>query len=76
MTLDQLKINQPAKVVRVDSTPELRRQLEDVGFLLGEPVIVLRRALFKGNLVVRIGSSTFALRPHEAQTIVVNLIES
>jgi ferrous iron transport protein A len=45
--------------------------LEDIGFLPGEQVTVLRRSLLGDPLMVRIGSSTFALRRAEAQLIEV-----
>ena len=43
--------------------PDCDRQLNELGFLVGEQVMVLRRALPGADpLVVRIGMSTFALR--------------
>ena len=53
-------------------SPEWASWLSDLGFLPGEAVKVLRRgAQQTGNLVVRIGQSTFALRHAEADCIVV-----
>lgn len=53
-------------------SPEWASWLSDLGFLPGEAVRVLRRgSLGDGNLVVRIGQSTFALRHAEAQCIAV-----
>ncbi|MFT7724120.1 MAG: FeoA family protein [Roseateles sp.] len=52
--------------------PEWGIWLSDLGFLPGEPVRVLRRgAAGSGNLVVRVGQSTFALRHAEAACIAV-----
>ena len=59
--------------VRIDSQNEDRaRQLEEIGFLPGELVSVMSRALPGGDpLVVRVGLSTFALRGAEARCIEV-----
>ena len=53
-------------------SPEWASWLADLGFLPGEAVRVLRRgAAQTGNLVVRVGQSTFALRHAEAECIAV-----
>lgn len=53
-------------------SPEWATWLSDLGFLPGEAVRVMRRArLSEGNLVVRVGQSTFALRHAEADCIAV-----
>ena len=53
-------------------SPEWASWLADLGFLPGEAVKVLRRSAQRtGNLVVRIGQSTFALRHAEADCIAV-----
>ena len=52
--------------------PEWTEQLEDIGFIVGEPVTLMARAAFGGDpLVVRIGLSTFALRKAEAACVLV-----
>jgi len=52
--------------------PEWERWLEEIGFLPGEPVSVMARGLPGGDpLVVRIGTSTFALRCAEAECVQV-----
>ena len=74
MTVNQLPIGSVSQVERVNvpsNKPELAQQLEDIGFLPGEQVTVLRRSLLGDPLMVRIGSSTFALRRAEAQLIEV-----
>ena len=53
-------------------SPEWAGWLADLGFLPGESVRVLRRGGPRsGNLVVRVGQSTFALRHAEAECIAV-----
>jgi ferrous iron transport protein A len=50
--------------------PERARQLEEIGFLPGEQVMVMARGFPGGDpLVVRIGQSTFALRCAEAACV-------
>jgi len=52
--------------------PERARQLEEIGFLPGEHVMVMTRGFPGGDpLVVRIGQSTFALRGAEAACVQV-----
>ena len=77
-TLDRQELNHPLLVVDVrvpDAMPEWGRWLEEIGFIPGEPVCLLARALPGGDpLVVRIGSSTFALRRAEAACVLVEAV--
>ncbi len=51
------------------------RQLEDIGFLPGEQVEVLRKSIFsRGAILARVGSSTFALSEVEARMVEVELL--
>ena len=74
-TLDSLDLHQPMVVVDVrvpTDLPEWRLWLEEIGFIPGESVCLLARGVPGGDpLVVRIGSSTFALRRAEAACVVV-----
>jgi ferrous iron transport protein A len=48
------------------------QRLEEIGFLPGERVVVLRRGVPGGDpLAVRVGHSTFALRKSEAACVLV-----
>jgi ferrous iron transport protein A len=75
MNLDQADLRQPCKVKTVQAAPEfsdMARQLEEIGFLPNEQVTVLTRGFPDGDpLVVRVGLSSFALRRHEAQMIIL-----
>jgi ferrous iron transport protein A len=75
MKLDQLSNNITKRVKRVDHDellPEIAHQLEEIGFIPGERVMVMRRNLLGGDpLMVRVGLSTFALRKKEAALIEV-----
>jgi ferrous iron transport protein A len=55
-----------------ETQPDWAQQLEDIGFIAGEPVAIMARGMLGGDpLVVRIGLSTFALRRSEAQCVQV-----
>lgn len=71
--LSQLADRQTAlvhDVVAPAHSPEWARWLAEIGFLPGERVQILTRALPGGDpLVVRVGDGTFALRRAEAACV-------
>lgn len=73
MNLDQAPLSTVWRVSRVQVPAGLHvqaRQLEEIGFLPGEPVSIMSRGLLGGDpLAVRVGLSTFALRRDEARCI-------
>lgn len=73
LTLDQLSDLQAGTVTQLvppANAPEWHDWLEEIGFIPGERVMVMTRALPGGDpLVVRIGTSTFALRQAEAACV-------
>jgi ferrous iron transport protein A len=70
--LHEWPLRRPAVVQALADAPdaESRRtlhRLAEIGFLPGEPVEVVARGWLRGSpIAVRVGSSTFALRTHEA----------
>lgn len=72
-TLDRASIGQALTVKGVQAppvAPEWARWLEEVGFIVGEQVMLMARAMPGGDpLVVRVGQSTFALRGAEAACV-------
>lgn len=70
-----LPTGRPAFVQSVDVSSgegqSLARRLAEIGFLPGEQVAVLTRATGGFPLLVRVGTSTFALRRHEAAAVQV-----
>jgi ferrous iron transport protein A len=63
-------------LVAPSGMPEWLTQLEDIGFIAGEPVTLMARGAFGGDpLVVRIGLSTFALRKAEAACVLVDVLQ-
>jgi ferrous iron transport protein A len=77
-TLDHAAIGHPLIVRQVrppQAAPEWARWLEEIGFLVGERVMLMARALPGGDpLVVRVGQSTFALRKAEAACVQVTAL--
>ncbi len=78
MNLDQVSLGSLYRVSVVNApqgAPQIKGQLEDIGFLPGEQVTLLRKGLLKkGPYLVRVGASTFALRYSEARMIEVELV--
>jgi len=72
-TLDLALIGHQLTVEQVQpppAAPEWARWLEEIGFIVGETVMLMARGLPGGDpLVVRIGQSTFALRRAEAACV-------
>ena len=82
MLLSELPNGVHALVERVFSgAPEVGSQtvqrLEELGFIAGEPVLMLRRGPGgREPLAVQIGETLFALRLAEAQSIAVTVAEA
>ena len=78
-TLDSAAIGHALTVHEVQApqaAPEWARWLEEIGFIVGEHVMLMARALPGGDpLVVRIGQSTFALRRAEAACVQVAALD-
>ena len=76
-TLDQAAMGETLTVLRVEApaeSPEWGRWLEEIGFIPGEQVRLMAKAIPGGDpLVVRVGQSTFALRRAEAACVHVSL---
>ena len=71
--LHTAQVGQLYRIAQVQANvlmPDCDRQLNELGFLVGEQVMVMRRAMPGADpLVVRIGMSTFALRAAEAALV-------
>ncbi len=79
MNLEEILPGIRARVSRIANTGnqqgDIRGQLEDIGFLPGEQVEVLRKGLLgQGPILIRVGSSTFALRESEARMVEVEIL--
>ena len=74
LALEDLPLHTDARIVAVEArkgreTADLAERLAEIGFLPGERVRLLARALFGEPLAVRVGSDTFALRRAEAACV-------
>ena len=75
MRLTELAVDEVAYVAAVDAPQHswgaaLGRRLSELGFFVGERLRVVARGPFGGEpIAVRVGTTTFALRRHEAQCI-------
>ncbi len=78
VSLADIAIGEPCIVRQLKAPaamPEWSTQLEDIGFIAGEPVTLMARGAFGGDpLVIRIGLSTFALRKAEAACVLVEVV--
>lgn len=79
MNLEEILPGVRARVSKIaaasDRREDIRGQLEDIGFLPGEQVEVLRKGLLgQGPILIRVGSSTFALRESEARLVEVEIL--
>ncbi len=59
-------IGQWLKIKTVDGSPVFRKRLMELGLLPGEQIYIERRLPWSGPCIVRIGTSTMALRKEEA----------
>lgn len=77
-TLNDLPLLAEARIVRLavaGAAPrDLAERLAELGFLPGERVRVLAKALFGDPIAVRLGSGTFALRRFEAACVAVEAL--
>ncbi len=83
LTLDLAVENQKYRISQLSAEkepglgPECMRQLFELGFIKGESVMLLRRTMPGSDpMVVRVGTSTFALRRAEARTIGVEMVQA
>ncbi len=74
-SLDQAALGETLVVSEVNAppqAPEWKSRLEEIGFIAGEQVRLMAKAIPGGDpMVVRVGQSTFALRRVEAACISV-----
>jgi ferrous iron transport protein A len=83
LTLDQAVLNNPYRIVAIQSSQswtgasDLARQLLELGFIKGEEVVLLHRTQPGSDpLVVRVGLSTYGLRKQEAAAIEIESLHA
>ena len=70
--LSQLKIGQHAVISAIEAEEYLFHRLSALGFRVGKPLSLIRRANFNGPLHVRLGTTDVILRNAEAARIHIN----
>jgi len=70
--LSQLKIGQQAVIAAIEAEETLFHRLSALGFRVGKPLSIIRRANFNGPLQVRLGTTDVILRSTEAARIRIN----
>ncbi|NOU25274.1 MAG: ferrous iron transport protein A [Methylotenera sp.] len=71
--LSQLKIGQLATISAIEAEEFLFHRLSALGFRVGKPLSIIRRANFNGPLQVRLGTTDVILRDAEASHIRINV---
>jgi ferrous iron transport protein A len=61
--------NEEVIVRKVGGTPEVKKHLENLGFVPGSPVMILNRVA--GNLIVKVKESRIAINEEMARKIMI-----
>ncbi|PKO50733.1 MAG: ferrous iron transport protein A [Betaproteobacteria bacterium HGW-Betaproteobacteria-20] len=70
--LSHLNIGQQAIISAIEAEESLFHRLYALGFRVGKPLSIIRRANFNGPLQVRLGTTDVILRNAEAAHIRIN----
>lgn len=71
LRLSELQPGQKGAISAIDTGEELFHRLAALGFRVGRPLEVMRRAQFSGPLQIRLGTTDVILRLVEADKIMV-----
>ena len=71
--LSELKINESAKVLKIECEPSVRRRLNDMGVFPGIEIKVVRFAPMGDPIQIEIRGYMLAIRKHEASKIIVEV---
>ena len=72
LKLSQLPLGQNAIIAAIEADEFLFHRLSALGFRVGKPLSIIRRANFNGPLHVRLGTTDVILRITDAARIQVN----
>lgn len=73
LSLSQLAIGQQAIISAIEADESLFHRLSALGFRVGKPLSIIRRANFNGPFHVRLGTTDVVLRVADATRIKINL---
>lgn len=71
-TLPKLGTGQAAVITAIEADESLFHRLSALGFRVGKPLSIVRRANFNGPIHVRLGTTDIILRIVDASRIQVN----
>ena len=74
--LSQLSAGQHAIIAAIEADESLFHRLSALGFRVGKPLSVIRRANFNGPLQVRLGTTDVILRNAEAAHIQISALST
>ena len=69
MPLAMAQKGEESVIMRLGGSPEMKKHLEDMGFVVGSPVTVLNT--IGGNLIVRVKESRVAISKEMAMRILI-----
>ncbi len=72
--LSQLEPGQHAVISAIEAEESLFHRLTALGFRVGKPLSIMRRANFNGPIHVRLGTTDIILRNIDAARIQVNAV--
>jgi ferrous iron transport protein A len=72
--LSQLEIGEGAYITAIEAEESLFHRLSALGFRVGKPLSVIRRAKFNGPLHVRLGTTDVILRRADAARIQITSV--
>lgn len=73
MSLNELKINQSAKIMRITAGDELRDRLFSLGLSEGKKLLKINSTLGKNTVAIELERTCVILRSNEAEHIFVEL---
>ena len=73
MSLNELKINQSAKIMRITAGDELRDRLFSLGLSEGKKLLKINSTLGKNTVAIELEHTCVILRSNEAEHIFVEL---
>lgn len=74
-TLDQLKIGEKGKVLKLDNQGTIRRRLLDIGLTPGTLVECTLESPFHDPVAYKIRNATIALRKEDSKLIQIEVVE-
>lgn len=74
--LPSLNIGKLANIIAINADDALLHRLTALGFRVGKPIQIIRRANFNGPFHIRLGTTDVILRPADAERIQIQLIEN